>query len=306
MNWVAKVAAYKILSALPGGGTLYRYCQERVTQSLVPTSDRVRQKIAMALRYFDWLANNGMRGRLIDGVHLDFGAGWHPTIPLLYYCLGTARQHLFDVRANLDGQMLQQTVKVFLDIVTNSQWPHRAKLARLPPPLEDSNWQAYLERLGIFYHAPYGNALAGLTDGVDVVTSTQVLLHVPRPAMPGCLSQIHASLKPGGVFLATVYLQDILTGNLHTGVNKYRQLKYSPATWERWISSSIMHYNRFRARDYREMLEEAGFEVVHFEVEPPTAEDYAELDRIQIAPCFQRYSREELAAKGLFFVARKQ
>ena len=67
-----------------------------------------------------------------------------------------------------------------------------------------------------------------------------------------------------------------------------------------------MHYNRSRARDYREMLEEAGFEVVHFEVEPPTAEDYAALDRLRIAPFFQRYTREELGAKGLFFMATKR
>ena len=54
-------------------------------------------------------------------------------------------------------------------------------------------------------------ALAG---SIDVVTSTQVLLDVPQSVMPGCMSQIRASLKPGGVFMATVYLRDILTGNL--------------------------------------------------------------------------------------------
>jgi len=46
--------------------------------------------------------------------------------------------------------------------------------------------------------------------------------------------------------------------------------------------------------------------VVHFEEEPATTEDYAELDRIEIHRCFQHYTREELAARGLFFVARKQ
>ena len=109
---------------------------------------------------------------------------------------------------------------------------------------------------------------------IDVVTSTQVLLYVPgRDA--GCMSQIRASLKPGGVFMATVYLGYILTGNPDNSADKYNQLK-SHRTWERGINSSIMRFNRFRARDYREMLEEAGFEVVHFEVEP--AQDYAELD----------------------------
>jgi hypothetical protein len=306
MNWLTKAAAYKILSVLPGGAALYRYSQERITKSLAPTRDRVKQKLEVGLNYFEWLASKGMHERLSEGVHLDFGAGWHPTIPLLYYCLGTKRQHLFDVSANLDGPMLEQTVKVFLDTVGEPEWLQRAKLGRLPARVENSDWRTYLERLGIFYHAPYGDSFAALAGGVDVVTSTQVLLYVPRTVMPGCFSQIHASLKPGGVFMATVYLRDILTGNPVSSADKYNQLKYSPETWDRWINSSIMHFNRFKARDYREMLEKAGFKLVHFEEEPASAEDYAELDRIKIARCFERYTRDELAARGLFFVAQKQ
>jgi SAM-dependent methyltransferase len=306
MNWLTKAAAYKILSALPGGAALYRHSQERITKSLAPTRDRVTQKLEVGLNYFEWLVSKGMSERLVEGVHLDFGAGWHPTIPLLYYCLGTKRQHLLDVSANLDGRMLEQTVKVFLDTVGDPEWPQRIKLGRLPARVEHSNWRMYLERLGISYHAPYGDSLAALAGGVDVVTSTQVLLYVPRTVMPGCFSQIHASLKPGGVFMATVYLRDILTGNPVSSADKYNQLKYSPETWERWINSAIMHFNRFKARDYRELLEKAGFKVVHFEEEPASAEDYAELDRIKIARCFERYTRDELAARGLFFVAQKQ
>ena len=306
MNWLAKAAAYRILSALPGGAALYRYSQERITKSLVPTSERVGQKIDVGLKYLDWLTNHGLRERLMAGVHLDFGAGWHPTIPLLYYCLGVNRQHLFDVTANLDGQMVGQTIKIFLAIVTDSQWPHRAKLGRLPAPLEDADWREYLGRLGVSYHAPYADAFPALVGGVDVVTSTQVLLYVPRSVMPGCLSQVHASLRPGGVFLASVYLRDILAGNPHTSADKYNHLGYSPESWERWFNSSIMSFNRFKAPDYREMLERAGFEVVHFEVDPATAADYAELDRIRIHRCFQHYTREDLAARGLFFVARKR
>ena len=306
MNWLAKAAAYKILSALPGGAALYRYSQERITKSLAPTGDRVRQKIQVGLEYFNWLSNKGMVGRLVEGVHLDFGAGWHPTIPLLYYCLGTKRQHLLDVAVNLDRSMLEQTIKAFLAMVSDAQWPERPKLERLPAPLEDLDWRTYLGRLGIYYHAPYQDAFAALAGGIDVVTSTQVLLYVPRSVLPGCFSQIYASLKPGGVFMATVYLRDILTGNPDSSVDKYNQLKYSPETWERWINSSIMQFNRFKARDYRELLEKAGFELAHFEAEPPTAADYAELDRIRIARCFERYTREELAARALFFVAQKR
>jgi SAM-dependent methyltransferase len=305
MNWLAKAATYKMLSALPGGAALHRYAREHIAKSLVPSKDRVNQKIDVGLMYFDWLTNHGMAARLTEGVHLDFGTGWHPTIPLLYYSLGVNRQHLLDVAPNLSRQGLEQTIKTFLALVSDPQWPHRGKLRRLPAQLEQTDWQIYLEQLGIVCHAPYGDVSSSLMGSIDVVTCTQVLPYVPRSVVPGCFRQINTCLKPGGAFMATVYLRDILAGDPHTSADKYNQLKYSPERWERWINSSIMCLNRFKARDYREMLEKAGFKVVHFEVEPATAEDYKELDRIQIAACFQKYSREELAARHLFFVAQK-
>jgi SAM-dependent methyltransferase len=305
MNWLTKVVAYKLLSALPGGAALYRYSQEHITKSLVPKKDRLNQKIDVGLAYLDWLTNHGLEARLIEGVHLDFGAGWHPTIPLLYYCLGVKRQHLFDAAPVLTGRMLKQTIQVFLSIAGDSQWPNRTKLRRLPPRLENGDWRDYLGRLGMSYHAPYADVIPSLACSVDVATATQTLPYVRRAITPWCLSQIHGSLKSGGVFLATIHLRDNLAGLSHTGLTKYQHLRYSPETWERRINSSLMSFNRFKAPDYRELLEKAGFEIRHFEVEPGTDEEIEELNRVRIDPCFQRYSREELAARHLFFVAQK-
>jgi len=305
MNWLAKALTYKLLSVLPGGEALYNYAREHITHSLVPNQGRVSQKLEVGLHYLDWMTEHGLGARFTEGVHLDFGTGWHPTIPLLNYAFGVNRQHLFDIAPNLNGEKLDQTIKAFLSLVGDPQWPHRSRLRRLPPQLGQTNWRTYLEQLGITYHAPYDDAFSSLTGALDVVTSTQVLLYVPRSVMPGCFRQIYASLKPGGVFLATVHLRDILAGNPYTSADKYNHLRYPPQTWERWFNSSIMHFNRFKARDYRAFLEQAGFEIAHFEVEPATGEDYQELNRIKIAACFKQYSSEELAARHLFFVARK-
>jgi hypothetical protein len=130
-------------------------------------------------------------------------------------------------------------------------------------------------------------------------------MYVRRAIAPRCLSQIHGSLKSGGLFLATIHLRDILAGFSHTGLTKYQHLRYSPETWERRINSSLMSFNRFKAPDYRVLLEEAGFEIRHFEVEPGTDEDLEELNQVRIDPCFQHCTREELAARHLFFVAQK-
>src|SRR5207249_3158325 len=152
--------------------------------------------------------------------------------------------------------------------------------------------------LGIVYQSPYNGAWASIAGRVDLATSTQVLLHIPRSILADCFGQVYNSLKPGGLFLATIHLRD-LVASVQPGVSKYNQLRYSSETWERWVNSSLMSYNRLRAPDYKQLLEEAGFKVIGFEMEHGTAEDLAELEQIPIASCFQQYSREDLAAKHL-------
>ena len=305
MNWRIKVAAFKLLSALPGGSGFYRFLQQRVTRSLAPTTNRINQKLEVGLQYFRTLKEMQKDEILVNGVHLDFGTGWHPTIPLLYYCLGTPRQYLFDIVSVLDDKLIEGTVKTFLEIVNQPDWPDSGLLRRLPPVNVGPDWQRYLESLGITYAAPYAEVFPSLTGKVDVVTCTQVLMHIPRDIMRWCFTEIYKSLKPGGLFLSTVHLKD-LYANTQSGLSKYNHLRYSPKSWARWVNSPLMSFNRFKARDYRELLEETKFEIVRFDVEGATEEDLAELEQIPIAKCFARYSKEELAAKHLFFVGRKR
>lgn len=302
MKWLFKAAAFKLLSALPGGASLYRLGQERFTKSLVPTRERVDQKMEVGLRYFEWLTEHAKARQLLEGSHLDFGAGWHPSIPLLYYAMGSSKQYLFDLAPVLDEALVRQTADTVLGILSDPKWRGRDKLKRLPPRLKEGDWRQYLAELGICYHAPYAQVFPKLAGSLDVVTSTQVLYYIPRETMQWCFGEIHRSLKSGGVFLAMVHLRDTFTAS-QPGLN---QLRYSRETWERWINSPLMSFNRFRAPDYRELLEEPGFEIVHFEVEGGTPQDFKELKQIPIAECFKKYSREDLAAKHLFFVAQKR
>jgi hypothetical protein len=113
MRWWTKAAAMRILSLVPGGGSVYAWSQQHVTRSLVPNRGRVAHKIGVGLSYADWLEGNQCADALPAGTHLDLGAGWHPTIPLLFYALGCERQYLLDVKPVLTHQLLSQTVELF-------------------------------------------------------------------------------------------------------------------------------------------------------------------------------------------------
>ncbi len=305
MYWRIKVVGFKLLSGLPGGSALYRFSQKHITKSLVLTRNRALQKVKVGTRYFEWLTDNDPDRTVAGGVHLDFGSGWHPTIPLLFHTLGVRRQHLFDIKPILDRRMLQQTVSIFREIQTDPDWPRKTTPSRALPDLANLSLSEYLDSLGTSYHAPYAEQFSTLARTVDLVTSTQVLFHVPRTALASTFKQIFGVLKPGGHFMATIHLQDILAGSPNNRVAKFHQFRYSPETWNRWFSSDLMSYNRLRAPDYLSLLKTAGFQVRHFEVEPGTEADHQALERTPIAECFKHYSWKDLAARHLFFVAQK-
>lgn len=304
MNWLVKVASFKLLSAIPGGSALYKWAQKNITHSLAPTPPRVRQKLDVAIRYLETLEREP-GWRLEGKTLLDFGSGWHPTIPLFFYACGCDRQWLLDVVPVLDGELIAATVETLLQIVNDPAWPHRERLVRRPVPLvEPAAWPEYLRALGIHYVAPYAPRFGELDGVVDVVTCTQALLHIERPILAQCFTAIARCLRPGGQFLATVHLKDLFADL--GGVSQYNHLRYSPGVWRHLLSSPLMSFNRLKAPDYRELLEAAGFDLAVWEVEAGNAQDLAELERLPLDPSFRKYAREDLAAKHLYFAARKR
>ncbi len=305
MKWQIKVAGFKALSALPGGTRVYGFARKHLTRSLEASPARIQGKIGVGLFYLEWLRNHGLQDQLLQGVHLDFGTGWHPTIPLLYYSLGVKRQLLLDVAPEMDGSMLTSTAGAFRSLATGNGSGQKLDLTRLPEAVQPGQWRETIAGLGWEYHAPYAPSVGALEKQADVMTSTQVLLHVPPEDMRSCFRELWRMLKPGGLFLGTVHLTDIFFSAPGRTSGSYNFLRYSPTAWRSWFSSSLMSYNRARAREYRAALEAAGFVIREFEVEHASAEQLAELDRVPIDPSFKKYSREELADRHLFFVAQR-
>jgi hypothetical protein len=86
---------------------------------------------------------------------------------------------------------------------------------------------------------------------------------------------------------------------------QYEHLTPAPEVWENRINSSMMGFNRLKGPDYRETLEQSGFKIREFRLVKPTHDDLAELRRTKIHPSFKRYSEEDLATRGVFFVVQK-
>jgi len=296
-----KIVGFQILSFIPGGSRIYRWAQKHLTKSIRPTPERIGSKMDVGLQYWKWLESHGYATTLRGGTYVDFGAGWHPSIPLVFYSLGLQHLHLLDVQRAIDRECLADTIEIFREISDKRKLP----FSRLPGLAQPEEGMAEIcQRLGIQYAAPYDDLLQRMSGSVDLVTSTQVLLHIDRQTLRECFRAIFGALKPGGVFLATIHLRDLF-GGLTGSISPYFSLQFSPTVWEKCINSRAMAYNRLKARDYRDLLEEAGFRLAHFEVDPVPEIDLATLSKTRVHPCFKDYSPAELAARHLFFAAER-
>lgn len=302
MNRHFKSSLYKVFSAIPGGNRLYQFVQTHITKSIVPNAQRIAGKLAIGMDYWEWLSSTSHEEALIKGRHIDFGAGWHPTIPLLFYSLGSDDQRLLDVSPVMRARAVADTIRIFQQVAPTIAQDRGVTLPRLPFVSEGcaKSVATLLRPMGIQYLAPYDESSLV---GAGLITSTQVLLHLEEDALQYWFSRIANCLLPDGLFMATIHLKPLYSGLLESQ-HDLSHLRYSSEEWQRF-GSRLISYNRLKAPDYRRLLIEAGLKPIAFDVTPGAPEDIASLKGIPIHPCFANYAPEDLVAKHLFFVVQK-
>ena len=291
---------------MPGGKAFHQFTQEQVTRSTDATHDRINQKVEVGLRYWDWLDKNGRTTGFLNGRIVDFGAGWHPTIPLLWHLFGAKQQLMLDIQPNMDTPKVSDAVRLLNQISSDSSWKSKrfCKHQTLPLPVHTELLSTALKSYGIEYYAPYRKLLKENAGAFDSIVCTQVLQHIDKSSLRRQFSEFFHSLKSGGLLMGVAHLVGHFRNpNLQTG--QYQHLEASPWVWDNFYNSSLMSFNRLKGPDYLQLLTESGFRIHNFEVEGPTAEDLAELKQTKIHPSFAHLTAEEVAAKLVFFVAEK-
>jgi hypothetical protein len=306
MRWYLKSLAFKFFSTIPGGERCYRFSQRNISRSTLATAPRLKQKLEVGLMYWDWLKKHHCTELLTNGPVIDYGAGWHPTIPILFQCLGAKKQALLDVSPLLTARHLQDTLEIVGAVIADPLWPGRAEIKKMPPvpPPGKNRLLPLLEALQLDYYAPYAVGYPSQPDSVGSIYCTQVLQHLSPEVQLKVFKELYGWLRPGGLFMATIHLIGHF-GRPSTDPRQYQHLQYSPWLWNHLFSSSLMYYNRCKAPDFLANLEAAGFRIREFDVTRANAEEMKFFGRTKVHPCFRHLPAEELAARHLFFVAEK-
>ncbi len=90
-----------------------------------------------------------------------------------------------------------------------------------------------------------------------------------------------------------------------SGISVYNFLKYSERAWS-LVNPGLHYQNRLRHRDYLELFEAAGFEVVEERRTEGAPGDLARLATLPLAPRFRRYPPAELAIRHSLVLLRKR
>lgn len=293
IRFLAKIAVQRVLGTIPGGPRMYGLLQRHWTKSTGPDRESVLGKAAEAVNYIERLEALGIPAGSCR-LHVDIGAGWLPTIPLVLHAHGVQRQILFD----LDPLMLLDAglgAAAILEETFGKKFP--------APPVDSLD--EWLGQMGIRYTAPAMPPYDLASGSADLVTCSAVLMH---PDCEGCRA-IYAEaarlLRPGGVFIATIRHDDQYADSDQT-LSRYNFLRYGHGTWSRWFLNRFTPFNRLRPADHRALLADLPFHVASWTVDGGDAADVAELARIEVHPDFAHYSMEDLTARHLTMVLQRR
>ena len=303
MNWKYKALLQLAFSHVPGGERFYYFAQRYVTRSL-PTRDAALAHIVSSAKEHIDVIQRYYRRPLREATFYEFGAGWDLIVPLAFYAFGVERQILVDIRNLLRLELVNDTIEKLQRMALD------LGLLRKPERyIERGSQRAIRASLknyyGIDHRAPCDARHTGLETGsIDCITSTNTLEHIPPQDIQAALRECHRLLRDGGLMSFRIDYRDHYS-YFDSGISVYNFLQYSDKVWA--LFNPPLHYqNRFRHRDYLELFQAAGFEVVEEQHCDGTAADLETIERLPLDKRFRTYSPEELAIRYAHIVLRKR
>jgi predicted SAM-dependent methyltransferase len=186
-------------------------------------------------------------------------------------------------------------------------------LMKDPPPnavrkpevfVRPKSFEEDLERhYAITYRAPFDAGDTKLPDGsIDLISTTSVWEHIPRAQIPRLLRECARLCHAGSIMSHAIDYTDHYAHS-DPSITRYNFLQFTPEQWERY-NPDIHYQNRLRHSDYRDMFEDAGFDVVEEHVWMPEDSE-RQSAKIKLAEDFVMYDRNNLLSWSGHFVLRK-
>ena len=271
MHWKTKSAAFRILSAIPFGGTIHHLLQRHVTHEW-PRAEPVLDELIVAAR--EILAAASIAGDPGKASFVEIGAGRDVAVALALRMLGVGSV------TTLDIDRLAR-----IDLVNHSaQYMARQIGVTVPSFASFDDLAAY----GVTYRAPL--RITDIEDErFDCFYSVDTLEHIPAEPLAEVLAAARARLKPGGITVHIIDYSDHYARG--SGASRLNFLRYSDRDWEAH-NSRLLYMNRLRHSQFLDLFAKAGFQSID---DAPFRLDAADVPMNELDAKFRAMSIEDVA-----------
>jgi hypothetical protein len=296
-HWLLKSAVQRTISLLPCRHWCNEFLQTWVSKSINLGTQQFEQRVEYCRRNLEHFLGVRPQGAQNFSV-LELGTGWHPVVPVGLFLCGASRIWTIDIAPHLKSARVERTLRLFADYAERGTLqrllpgtrPERVtKLKKALEGASRKNLEAMLEELNTSILVRDAQK-TGLPPGsVDLFVSISVLEYIPRPVLANMLAEFERIARPHAVLSHFINLSDQYAQFDHS-ITQFNFLQYSDRQWA-WLDSPLTRKNRLRISDYRELFVQAGCRIIREENRNGAVSD---LERIRLAPRFQRYSQADL------------
>ncbi len=318
MHWKVRANLLRCLAAMPGGHRVYVALQRQFGRFRDPKY--IRRKLKRQADLARLAVEHGVE---LEGAHvMELGTGWVPAMAFGFYLCGAERVSTFDLNRYVRSDALRLVIEqikveagnedIWADLVGIEKLYSRMKLTSASKIVW--NWFNGLPNqslsnfkfINIEYVAPGDARSSGLAaESIDIHCSTNTFEHIPREDLLSILVEARRILIPNGL---AIHYVDPTDHFAHTDQTQspVRFLNLTQRDIERYYRNRYTYQNLLFDRDYREIFEEAGLEIVDVRFKL----DERSLDALKTTPPtlpgFENRSIEELSRRNLIYLARKR
>ncbi len=308
-SWLLKSAIHRAISLLPQSHKYNEWFQENITKSLGWGHGQFEFRMDFCRRYLaDFLV---VRPECAGGFTvLELGTGWYPAVPLGLYLCGATEIWCFDISPLLRRERLKALLDCFCEYDREGNLqkflpalrPERmARLREVAQGVESETPEGLLEKLNIHVLVRDAQDTGLKAESVDLFFSCGVMEYIPAAVQMKINAEFLRLASPRAVLIQSIDLKDQFAA-FDRSLSIFNFFKYSNATWK-WLDSPLIPQYRLRVSDFRALLRDSGWEIVkEIDVHGPIAD----LEKIRLAPEFQKYSREDLLVVDTWLVAKPQ
>ena len=231
---------------------------------------------------------------------LELGTGWTHANSLYVALVGNASIDTFDVVDNRSLSSLQYQVPLVLQAIEaspdHSDREKREARRRAERIATCATLDEVYEILNMRYQV--NDEPRFLNQTFDFIFAMDVFEHVRREQFQESVATWRALLKPGGVLVSQVGLDDHLS-HLDRSKHVKHYLQHSKRVGALLVESELKYINRLPASDILDAFRRAGFELEFVDRE------ICDMASVSVHPDYQDQSPEDLATARLTLVARR-